>query len=431
MSPTQPFPHTTPGCPGDSSRLHSTTHSSLQHVREAIRLWPDASEAPEVPTESTLRQFLASPEKLDPDLVDQIQGSVNCARVLEKLRQQPVSSEPLSSKEMSFLAQLRARSSRPQVNGHEPRHSAPDGALIAAVCPAFGQVWTTRSRVEACWIGGRMVSRWTYQPQSVVLVSAGQDVPWDDTIFRASPVSPRELWGDDILADDELVFRFPTGDELVAHLWLGYPVSACQLAACIGTLPEEEQERLELGLAATEENLPLAPEDGAGLPLDPLRDVEALLARERLQVRAGWLPATADARREWWEEKPVQPALPERVTLAVEARIEQNVAEPIALAAKPPEQRAQRMSFGVKGAEHLLLEAYRQTNGQHWGFMVFGPQGCLSADLDGSIITTSRAVSDPFVNGQTQMPLSALTDGFRVRRPDGAFLSLQRRDSDA
>lgn len=279
--------------------------NTMKKLSEAIRLWPHPDEAPEVPPESVLRSFLADPGSVDADLAEQIRSSPNCARILESLRRQP---EPaFRSEHTVFFDQLRRITSGAGTKRSETNAIAPCEAPRRKG-KRFGTVWTTRGAVEL-WTGERMARRFTYRPLTVVIVQEASEMPWDDTLYRAIPLTPALVWPDDWLASDELRLSLPGVDRFAAHLWLEYPVSGCQLDRCLGQLPTCECDNLKVGLAALGEGLPLTPDEGGGGLLDPERDTEILLERERLHACAAWLAATADARREWWEtlnESPVE-----------------------------------------------------------------------------------------------------------------------------
>lgn len=396
---------------------------------EAIRLWSEPDEAPEVPPETVLRRFLAAPETLTPDLVEQIRRSINCARALERLRRATVA-EPAAF-DAAFLARL--RQAMPAAGSRAASGSPADAAGAPPVDgprPAAAQIWTTGSRVEH-WSGERFGWRWTFRPPTVVLVDDGREMPWDDTVFRAVPLTPEPLWPSHMVAEDEVTLAVPGAGTFVAHLWLNYPVSACQLAACLGTLPEREREVLDVGLAAVAEGLPLMPADRAGAPLDPRFDSDTLLERERLHACAAWLPATADSRREWWEtrigkyaEQPIP--FPERAVIRwTRKRASPQPEESVtALAALDACIVPNATAVYAVATCAVTVQVTLETDGAHCAFLVLDATGTPSPALDGAVVCTPCGVSEPFQRGHARLAVRHVADGFRIRRPDGTFAEL-------
>ncbi len=412
--------------------------STMQKLSEAIRLWPRPDEAPEVPPEAVLHRFLNDPASIEPDLAAQIRSSPNCARALETLRRQP---EVKAGKQtFRFFEQLRTISAaaktddRPgsvpwAASGQRDSAVAEPGGLYTAPTKAtrqVGSVWTTRKNVEI-WTGAKMAHRFTYRPLTVALVQEAREMPWDDTLYRAIPLTPTLVWPNDWLASDELQLNLPGVDRFAAHLWLEYPVSGCQLDRCLGQLPESERENLEFGLTAYREGLPLPPDEGGGRTLEPEQDTEILLERERLHACAAWLAATADARREWWESRPEgSVTMPKRTcfTFPREYVREQ------ALAAATPIAAYAESEFVLSNTGMTLLITL-DTDKTNVSCSIYDSKDNPSTSLDGAVITTPDGVSPSFKEGQTRLPLAWISQGFRFRLPNGDYISLTLSEGNA
>jgi len=287
-------------------------------MEEARRLWPDPGDAPEVPPEHVLRQYLRAPDSLDDDdLVAQIEESVNCRRALEFLRMestdQPwrnlissVKDTEVSRVDMEWIETVRA-GTRPQPN---PPSSTP-GSVSE---PEIGQIWTTKSRIEISR-DHKIRYRHTFLPPRVVIVEGpfsfdSGDI--SDTFFRCIPLTPDLLW-ENRLADDEALVSLPAGEQAAAHLWLERPVSEDQLERCFGKLDTDQAGRLRQARTAFARNEPIPPELGGGRKLSLPDDADTLLERERLHEIASFLCATTDARREEAEWQAQLKALDEEI----------------------------------------------------------------------------------------------------------------------
>ena len=388
---------------------------ALQSLDQAMRLWPDPYEAPEVPSKAILRKFLLDPVKLEKDLVDQIKGSINCTRALEQLRRPA----EYASKPDWMTDELAANLKHTLANGQPAKKSKPT-ADASFGHREFGQIWHSCSEVER-WTGSEIAHRWTFRPLDVILVSSAIDMPWDDTIFRAVAVSHAELWPSDMQADDEITITLPDGGRFVVHLWLDYPISACQLAHRIGTLANTECTRLKIGTTAIEEGLALAPRDGAGLPLDPVQDRATMQARQRLHACASWLSATADARRKWAESQTHHAVIPNRTLIQFPSLQREELA---LAAADTTSGKVATQAYEIVG-HTLRLKVEASAASEDCAFVVYGVDDTPSDSLDGVVVTTASFVSKPFIHGQTAVPRHAMEGGVRLRSPDGSFVELR------
>ncbi len=381
---------------------------SRKEIEEALWLWPNPEDAPEVPALDVLRRFASDPAQVDPDLRSQILESINCHRILARWQEE----SPGGLME----------------NGDEPLpgYNLPDRVPHSSSGPSlppkgnrcFGELWNTRTDVEIFDSEGFQKRR-TAQPPLVLLASAPQSMPWADEIVRAVVASPVELWPEEMLADDEMVLTVEGMGRFVAHFWLNYPLSVSQLSVCRGALTPEDLENFEAGLQAFEEGLPISPDLGGGLPLDARQDSDVLRERERLHAFAAYLAYTADAFRAWWEADPSQPA-----GIGIFPSHPAEASTELALAAQTKAWSPSLARWFRVEDTDLLLQIGMETDMKHCDVLVAKPDGSWSGQLDGAVIVTPRGTSNPFVRGQSRLPAEWLAHGFRLRTKDGGILRL-------
>lgn len=259
----------------------NTSKAELE-LMESINLWPDPSEAPEVPPYDLLKKYLNDPSSIEDDLADQIDNSPNCRRALERIRQE--SNDPISGEAISFFNELRSIMSESGVKKTKkcfaPINNNPTFR--------FGSAWTTRSEVKMR-VGNDIVKRWTFMPMDVILLDNGVEIG-SDKIYRAVAISKFELWKDNV-AEDEVIIKIPKMGLYVAHLWLNYPVSEEQLFHNLGELSSVEKKAFKNACKQYGNDEDVI---GAGQKY-PLLDYELRQERKRLHQKASWLSACADA----------------------------------------------------------------------------------------------------------------------------------------
>jgi hypothetical protein len=280
-------------------------------LERAQRLWPNPFEAPDVPPRELLEAFRRGPEHLPQDMRDwlpaQIKQSVNCQLALEVLKTEedpghilhPLIS-PAEDARLAMTAweEFKARHRVAHEQPMEaavlrdapavPPHTIPLGSPEE---PAVDQIWTTKGDVEI-FNGRRPEPRRVWLPMNVLLAE-GPIQDRGETLWRAMPCTPLEVWGEENVGDSEAVVNVPVEGEYVVHFRLEYPVSARQLHACIGTV-----------------------EDSGIVPGNAPTTPELELERERVLECAAWLSATADAQRTRAEAS-VEPPMEPRSILAV------------------------------------------------------------------------------------------------------------------
>ena len=273
--------------------------SACNTLANAIRLWPEPDEAPEVPPRQVLERYLKDPDATDADLSAQIRESINCRRMLERLKLEqgphPILSKTKTLKPLEQAFFLRLANKFPVSTSSAPAKARPAGMAVDQSRASVGQIWTTRS--EVCrWTNGQMRRRWTFLPQDIVIVAPPQELAWD-TVFHAVAATPAELWPGDWLVDGDIRAVLADGAAHILHLWLNKTVSIYQFGQCLGVLNQDSAESLRAGTrAAAGKSAVKQRQDACARS-----NADALFERERLRARAEWLSATADARREWYE----------------------------------------------------------------------------------------------------------------------------------
>ena len=418
-----------------------TTCSEGNRLTDAIRLWPDPFDAPDVPDRETLGAYLDNPTGADPDLAEQLRESVNARRALEALRVErgdhPASdlleSIPLGQVDAepdwgALTARLNAL--LPQQKGTllPPRFSEADRFLQ----PQPGQVWLTTDAVQV-WQEGRLVRRRTNEVPLALITESADRMENGDDVARGVAVSPAAHWPDGWIASDEIRVTTDRQDPYVAHVWLEYPISRRQLLRPLAVLDEASLENLLVAVRARQQGLPLTEDERCGRTLDARADAPVLLERERLAVRASWLGATAQSLRLAAEAaaggQAAAPSEEGRVLvdwLRAEDAHEEKDGFRLAAADERRAAPARTASFKVAGAD-AELELSLDTDGERVSFLVFGADGRFSPVLDGAVVEAAGKDSPPFSGGMTNMPKADLACGFSIRRTAGERVGLERR----
>jgi len=248
------------------------------------RLWPEASESPDVPSEASLVRYLEEGQaRFRPKwLFDQIEESVACQRALEdlRLRRQLPPSRALERFFDKYGIKPGSQGAiAEQENSHVPALREQPAEPIR-----IGDVRGTRGDVRV-FVQDRLRPRQSFRPLPVFIV----------------PCTPAEAWPEELFADDELLLRTSAGD-YVAHLHAEHPITVRQIGGKLAELQAPSLEALLVGRAPFAEGLAFGPEPEeetarliCGVKLDPAEDAWALLKRVQLQNCATWLSATLDA----------------------------------------------------------------------------------------------------------------------------------------
>ncbi len=380
----------------------------LVKMAEALKVWPDPTLAPEVPPEFVLQQYLKNPKALSPELTKQISEDINCLRELARLR---ASASDKTLPEADFVQKL--KDSLPETSGKIKTNQIEPLLMEDFPCPGSGQIWTTTSRVESL-DRGKSVWRWTFHPQLVLLLSAPKDHPWGDTTHRVVPVTPIEVWPEEMLGDDEMIIALPKFGKYAVHLWLAGDTSAWQLENYLGELPESELEAVVQELEALCSGGEPVDRSMLGIPLDPELDHEVMIERQRQQWRCSWLWATAECRKQMG-------LIPERIsptTLPFSLNEERSLA-----AANNDMTPLMEATYTVEGMD-VKMKTVTSCDGKHWCFQIFDRHGNISRILDGAVLSTSGGASSPFRKGQTMMAVAKLRKGFRLRTIDDNMLTI-------
>ncbi len=188
----------------------------IENYSREMYLWDDPSEAPSVPSEDTLVKFIKEPEKLDSDLVHQIETDINCRAALRKLERKSSGVEKgfsLSDEEMrKIMDSLPAPSEKLNIGKKAGK---------SVYVPQKGDIFYTKSKLKV-FDNGRNYCVYTFLPQAVLLLDNGNKMPWG-RIFRCVVVTP-DYAGDAVAGQD---MELENG--WILHKWLCYPLSFSQI----------------------------------------------------------------------------------------------------------------------------------------------------------------------------------------------------------
>jgi len=187
--------------------------------------WPDPFMAPDVPDEETIRKYIRDRSSLDPDMVNQIEESVNCRRAvaLVEAMDSPVLEGLSEESEWEISPEVVTRTAAMVARRRRKKISPPKGRKTV------GEVWMTKTTVEH-WNGRSIEMRRLNRAPAVLLVSGPRDFGFD-RVFRGVAVT----FDAGYAALDDLIFE-ANGVQVVAHMWLEYPVSCNQLSHCMAKL---------------------------------------------------------------------------------------------------------------------------------------------------------------------------------------------------
>ncbi len=238
-------------------------------------LWPDPFDAPDVPTERVLLQYLAKPASLPAYMQEQIAQSPDCQRALKIVKSRAaIKEEPISLEASMFLHLL------PKKVKYIPSKSHASIGESREDKSAAGQIWRCSGIVEKL-LDGMLKTRRTFLPVDLLLLSESHKTEWNDYVCDAVVCSPIELWPD--VDDDagDVVLRDKAGAEWVVHTNMTGQVSLDGLKRFLGYAADGCLKAVME--ACRQKNSSSAPIFG--------------VARKQLAARADWAFATARARK--------------------------------------------------------------------------------------------------------------------------------------
>jgi hypothetical protein len=220
-------------------------------LEESLRLWPDPTDAPDVPVDRALLEFHRNPQRVQPEgLALQIRESVNCRRAIDRLLirrgvhpVQELSVWPSDDKAANETLSAETTNKLRAIFQKYPRHQSGQEGITAQrgaqeipteIMP--GQFWNTASECEY-WDrrAKTMRKRWTFLPMEVLIVSGPETTEWGDEICQVVPCTDALLWRKEPSAGKDVAVTTDTGEEYIAHLWLVCMMSRSQLSGLIGT----------------------------------------------------------------------------------------------------------------------------------------------------------------------------------------------------
>lgn len=265
---------------------------SDDELEYAEKLWPNPMDAPEVPGSMELRRFARGEE--DEHLGFQIENSINCLRAMIEIEKEQVPaiegtgaiSEEEFEQTMSLIIPSEQKSEFRTV-----RASPSDFELK----PERMEIWRTKDELPIL-SQDKSYHLKIKNPPHVLLLDDPAESEYKDgeRIYRGLPVSIKNDYSPDLIGMDEIEVKLESGEIVLAHLFLNYPVSTDQLDSKFGQVSSSEYEKLVTGMIAEQNGINLMPADGAGLGVDEEWEQIFTLERERLIERCSFLSYFAD-----------------------------------------------------------------------------------------------------------------------------------------
>lgn len=193
----------------------------IKAYSKEIYLWENPFDAPEVPPESFWKKFFENSDKIEadmPGISEQIEKKVNCRRAEMKLKAEndPLFQEIFGKVKDSLFA----------VDGSETKYessSENDSDLLPRFFPRKGDIFYTQGKLPVINKNGRISFVYTFKPCAVLLLNDGEEMEWDDIVFRCAVVTP-ECVGKAVESQDMLL-----ENGWILHKWLNYPLSLDQI----------------------------------------------------------------------------------------------------------------------------------------------------------------------------------------------------------
>lgn len=184
-----------------------------------INLWDDPFDAPSVPDESLLKEFVENAETVETDLADQIRRDLNCRRALDRVKFEKygiIKSENMISEEdfHKMLESLPAAENKLVLDKNLGKKT---------YFPRKGDIFYTQSKLPVVDENGGTSFVYTFKPCAVLLLDDGEKMPWNDKVFRCAVVTP-DYMGKAVEGQD-----MDLKNGWILHKWLSYPVSIYQL----------------------------------------------------------------------------------------------------------------------------------------------------------------------------------------------------------
>ena len=184
-----------------------------------MELWPDPMEAPEVPSETILRQFIEDEQSIEATLGDQLKSLPNCKRALAHLQAEILLQEvmPVSTNEV-LLPDLPKTTSNGSIE--ESIIGLESSLIPGAVCsldPAIRH-----------WRQNLLFEREIFS-QELVMLLARRENKGNEEIWQVAPCSLAITCPDELSSEADFKFSSPEGLEYVARLDLATEVLEKQI----------------------------------------------------------------------------------------------------------------------------------------------------------------------------------------------------------
>lgn len=187
---------------------------------QLAKLWSDPMEAPEVPSETILRQFIEDEHSIEATLGDQLKSLPNCKRALAHLRAEMLLEEvmPVSTNEV-LLPDLPTTTSNDSIE--ESIVGLESSLMPGAVC--------SLDSVIRHWRQNLLFEREIFS-QELILVISEKENNGNEEIWQVAPCSLAITCPDELSSEADFKFSSPEGLEYVARLDLATEVLEKQIS---------------------------------------------------------------------------------------------------------------------------------------------------------------------------------------------------------
>ena len=191
--------------------LNEKQKELIKSYAREIYLWDNPSDAPSVPSNEILGDFINGKLE-DKDLEKQIRNDLNCKMAVDKIK-----FEKIFGKNQENCTACAS----------EKRCEEQKGVVFKLIgrfiSPRKGDIFYTQSKLPVIDENSERSFVYTFKPCAVLLLDDGEEMEWNDRVFRCAVVTP-EYMGEAVEGQDMLL-----ENGWVLHKWLSYPLSFYQI----------------------------------------------------------------------------------------------------------------------------------------------------------------------------------------------------------
>ena len=191
--------------------LNEKQKELIKSYAREIYLWDDLSDAPSVPSNEILRDFING--KLDDkDLEKQLRNDLNCKMAVDKIKFEKIFGKDQETSDAD-VAECKC----------EEKKGVVSKLIGRFIPPRRGDIFYTQSKLSVIDENSERSFVYTFKPCAVLLLDDGEEMEWNDRVFRCAVVTPESM-GEAVEGQD---MKLENG--WVLHKWLSYPISFYQI----------------------------------------------------------------------------------------------------------------------------------------------------------------------------------------------------------